>query len=84
MAVERAAAWLHGLGGPLAWAIRQVWAAGVLLPPRDLGQFLDDLAAAGYAQCLTAETEITLDWHPPPPPDTALADRLMAIIRKRS
>ena len=84
MAVERAAAWLHGLDGPLAWAVRQVWAAGMLLPPRDLGQFLDDLAAAGYAKCLTAETEITLDWHPPPPPDTALADRLMAIIRKRS
>jgi len=84
MAVERAAAWLHGLGGPCAWAIRQVWAAGVLLPPRDLGQFLDDLAAAGYARCLTAEAEITLDWYPPPPPDTALANRLMAIIRKRS
>ena len=84
MAVEWSAAWLHGLGGPLASVIRQVWAAGVLLPPRDLGQFLDDLAVAGYAQPLTAETEITLDWHPPPPPDTALADRLMAIICNRS
>jgi hypothetical protein len=84
MAVEWSAAWLHRLGGPLAWVIRQVWSAGVLLPPRDLGQFLDDLAVAGYAKRLTAETEITLDWHPPPPPDTDLADRLMAIIRKRS
>ena len=84
MAVERAATWLHGLGGPCAWAICQIWAAGVLLPPRDLGQFLDDLTAAGYARQLMGETEITLDWRPPPPPDTALADRLMAIIRKRS
>ena len=84
IAVERAAAWSHGLGGPMAWAIQQVWAAGVLLPPRDLGQFVDDLAAAGYARRLTGETEITLDWCPPPPPDTALADRLMSIIRKRS
>ena len=81
MAVERLAARLHGLGGPLAWLIRQVWAAGILLPPRDLGQFLDDLEAAGYAQRLTEQTEITLDQRPPPPPDAALADRLMSLLR---
>jgi mitochondrial fission protein ELM1 len=81
MVLERAAAWLHGLGGPCAWVIRQVYAAGVILPPRDLGQFLDDLEAAGYARRLTDTTEINVDWRPPPPPDGALADRLIALIR---
>lgn len=84
MIIERAVARIHRLGGPFAWLIRQVWALGLLLPPRDLTLFRNTLEAAGYIRRFSYGTQITLDWHPPPPPDAALAERLISYIPNRS
>lgn len=84
MTLERTAARLHDLSGLMAWVIRQIWSLGILLPPRDLGKFLNDLEAAGYVRRFDENAHIALDWSPPAPPDAALAERLIAYIRKRS
>lgn len=80
MAIERAAFAMWRLGGPFAWAVEKLWAGGVLLPPRDLAAMADALAEAGYVRKFSADA-VSLDWRPPPPPDAALAARLIRLAR---
>ena len=78
MAIERTAGRLHGLGGPLAWCIGNLWAGGMLLPARDLGAMARHLEIAGHARIFNGDT-IDLDWRPSPPPDAAIAQRLLKL-----
>lgn len=82
MALERAVDRFGRLGGPCAWLAARLWAAGVLLPPRDLAAMSAGLAADGYVRPFAAGA-VSLDWRPPPPPDAALAERLLALIPPR-
>lgn len=81
MTMERGAFRLAGAGGPVGAAVEALWSAGVLLPPRDLGQMLDRLEAYGYVRRFV-EPRIDLDWRPAAPDHGAVVAALLRLAAR--
>lgn len=82
MALERGAAGLRRLGGPAAWAVERLWAAGVLLPPRDLGAMTETLVRLGYAERFPGTPPAAdAGRRQPAAADAVLAERLLRLVR---
>lgn len=77
-ALERSIAAAARLGGPFRRLVGGLWAAAVLLPPRDLEQMIDGMEAAERSRRFIGE-RIDIDWRPTPPDDPALAARLLEL-----